>query len=71
MVDELVTVETFWDVSKAHLAESTLAEAGIQAFLENEYAVMMTPHLADPAGVKLLVKRSDAQKATEVLKPQS
>ena len=69
MADELVTIETFWNVSKAGLAKSTLEEAGIQAFLENEYAVMMTPHLADPAGVKLLVKQGDAKKATEVLKP--
>ncbi len=71
MADELVTVETFWQVSLAHLAKSTLEEVGIQAFLENEYAVMMTPHLANPSGVKLLVKRSDAQKATEVLKPET
>ena len=68
MSDELVAVETFWNVSEAHLAKSTLEEAGIEAYLENEYSVMITPHLANPSGVKLLVKRSDAQKATEVLK---
>ena len=71
MADELVTVETFWNVSKAGLAKSTLEEAGIQAFLENEYSVMMTPHLSNPSGVKLLAKRSDAQKAAEALKPET
>ena len=69
MADELVAIETFWNVSEAHLAKTKLEETGIPAFLENEYAVMMTPHLANPSGVKLLVKQGDVQKATEVLKP--
>ena len=71
MAEQLVTIETFWNVSEAHLAKSKLAEAGIQAFLENEFAVMMTPHMADPRGVKLLVQECDMQQATEVLKPTS
>ncbi len=71
MTDELVPVETFWNVSEANLAKSKLEEAGIEGFLENEYSVMMTPHLANPSGVKLLVKPGDAQRAAEVLKPQS
>ena len=71
MVDGIVTVQTFWNVSEAHLAKSSLEEAGIQAFLENEYSVMMTPHLADPSGVKLRVKQSDADRAAEVLNPGS
>ncbi len=68
MSEELVTVETFWNVSEAHLAKALLQEAGIQTFLENENAVMMTPHLADPCGVRLLVKQKDAEQAREFLK---
>ena len=70
MADELVTIETFWNVSEAHLAKSRLEEAGIEAFLENEYAVMMTPHLANPAGIKLNVKQPDVQTAMALLSPQ-
>ena len=40
MVDELVTVATFWNAIEAHLAMSSLEEAGIQAFLENENAML-------------------------------
>ena len=68
MADELVTVRTFWDVAEAHLAKSVLEEAGVQAFLANEYSVMMTPHLANPSGIELKVQRSQAEKAIEVLK---
>ena len=68
MADELVTVDSFWQVSQAHLAKSALEGVGIQAFLENENTVMMAPHLTNSTGVKLLVKRCDLQQATEVLK---
>lgn len=70
MVDELVTIQTFGNVSEAHLANSRLKEASILAFLENEHAVMMTPHLANPLGVKLKVKRCDVQAALECLTPR-
>jgi hypothetical protein len=70
MSDELVVVKTFWQASEAHLAKAKLEEAGIQAFLDNEFSVTMTPHLANPSGVRLLVKRGDAQKATEFLEPE-
>ncbi len=69
MADEFVTVGTFGNTTEAHLAKSSLEKVGIQGFLENEFSVTMTPHMASPAGVKLLVKQSDAQKAAETLKP--
>jgi len=69
MSEELVTVETFWNVSEAHLAKASLQQAGIHAFLENEHAVMTTPHLEDPCGVRLPVKRMDAERAKVCLKP--
>ena len=68
--DELVTIETFWNASEAHVAKSCLEEAGVEGFLENEFSVSMTPHLASPAGIKLNVRRSDVQMATDLLKPQ-
>ncbi len=71
MSDELVAVETFWNVSEAHLAKAALQEAGIQTCLENEHSVMMTPHLASPCGVRLLVKQTDAERAIEVLRPRT
>ena len=68
--DKLVTIETFWNVSEAHLAISCLEEAGVEGVLENEHSVSMTPHLASPEGIKLNVRQSDAQVATNLLKPQ-
>ena len=66
MVDELVTVKTFWNVIEANLAKSALEEAGIQVFLENENARL---NLAVMVPMKLNVKKIDAQRAIEVLKP--
>jgi hypothetical protein len=71
MVDELVTVKTFWNAIEAHLAKSALEMAGIQAFLENENVVLMDWGPGNPVvGVKLNVKNSDVQRAIEALKPQ-
>ena len=66
MVDELVTVATFWNVIEANLAKSALEEAGIQAFLENENARL---NLAVMVSMKLNVNKIDAQRAIEALKP--
>jgi hypothetical protein len=68
MADELVTVATFSNASEAHLALSALESAGVQAFLENENVVLTMPYLTNAAGVKLNVRRSDIQRANELLK---
>lgn len=67
-VNGLVTVGTFWNVGEAYLAMSALENTGVQGFLENEYTVLMEPQSANPVGVKLNVRQSDAQRAIEVLK---
>ncbi len=69
MADELVTIQTFWNAGEAHLAKSRLEDADIVAFLENEYSVMITPHMANPSGIKLNVQRCDVQTALELLAP--
>jgi hypothetical protein len=68
MADDLVTIRTFWNVGEAHLATNLLEAAGIQAFLENEYSVMMMPHMANPSGIQLKTRRSQSEKAIETLK---
>ena len=67
MVDELVTIKTFWNAVEAKICEVCLKEAGIQAFL-NENARLT---LAVMGSMKLNVKKIDAQRAIEVLKPHS
>ena len=69
MVDEFVTVKTFWNVMEAYLARNALEEADIQVVLENEFTVLVNRQTGNPAGVKLNVKPSDVQKAIETLKP--
>ena len=69
MAEQLVTVESFWNVSEAHLAKNVLQEAGIQAFLANENTTLLFPFWLG-RGVRLKVKRSDVQKALEALKLQ-
>ena len=69
MVDEFVTVKTFWNVMEVYLARNALEEADIQVVLENEFTVLVNRQTGNPAGVKLNVKPSDVQKAIETLKP--
>lgn len=69
MTDHLVTIRTYWNTVEACRDKSLLDEASIKSILENEYAVMMTPHLADPSGIKLKVKSSDVQISLEILAP--
>ncbi|MDP1562419.1 MAG: DUF2007 domain-containing protein [Pirellulaceae bacterium] len=68
MADELVTIQTFGNIVEAHFAKSRLEEADIDAFIENEYSVLMTPHLASPFGVKLIVRQCDVQEALKLLR---
>ena len=71
MPDKLVTVRTFRNAVEAHLALSALEVEGIQAFLENENVVLMDWGPGNPAvGVKLNVKSSDIQRASELLSCQ-
>lgn len=67
MNEELVVVKTFGHVWEADLAQAALEEAGIESFLAGENVWVAAPFAADPAGVKLQVRRDDVDEATRIL----
>ena len=67
MNEELVVAKSFGYVWEAHFAKAALAEAGIESFLAGENIFMTAPYAAEPAGVKLQVRRDDVDEATRIL----
>ena len=67
---ELVVVRTFPNAMDAELAKSALDSADIDSFVQADDAGGMRPHLAMPH-VRLLVRVEDADRATDILGPES
>jgi len=67
VIEELVVVRTFGYVWQANLAQAALEEAGIASYLAGENVWIAVPIAADPAGVKLQVRRDDVDKAARIL----
>ena len=66
---ELVVIKTFLHRHEAELTKGLLTEKGIDAIVSADDCAGTRPHLAfGMGGVKLLVKKEDAEKAKEVLK---
>jgi hypothetical protein len=66
--DDLVAVRTFMNHIEADLAQSALEAAGIESAISADDAGGTRPHLWVGAGVRLLVRRADAERAGEILK---
>lgn len=68
MKDSFVVIATFWGVVEAKRASELLASEGIAVRLADDGIAAANPFLA-PAigGVRVLVARSDAEKANAVL----
>ncbi|WP_460552517.1 putative signal transducing protein [Hymenobacter daeguensis] len=66
--DSIVFLESFYEPMAANLARTRLEAAGIPCFLSNENLVSLLP-LYSPitGGVRLYVRRSDAELALEIL----
>ena len=62
---ELVAVSTFQLDAEAQIAKGILDEAGIESMIRSDNAGGMYPALA---GVELLVRAEDLEKATEALR---
>ena len=64
MKSELMTVSTFPSDADALIAKGVLDEAGIESMIRSDNAGGMYPALA---GVELLVRAEDFERATEAL----
>jgi hypothetical protein len=65
--DDLVAVRTFMNHIEADLAQGALEAAGIESAISADDAGGTRPHLWVGAGVRLLVRRVDAERAAEIL----
>ncbi len=68
MSEEVVTLKIFNNEIDAGMAQQVLQEAGMTAFVFKDDAGGMEPQLQRTAGVRLVVKRADAQRAHRVLR---
>ena len=68
---ELVVIRTFSNKFDADVAKSALDAAEIESMIRADDAGGMRPHLWFGQGVELLVRREDAERAAELLEPES
>ena len=69
MEDTLVTLKTFTYPSEAYPLMERLESEGIECFLDGENTVSVHPFLSNAiGGVKLKIKKSDSEKALEIIK---
>jgi hypothetical protein len=68
MSQEVVVLKTFNNEIEAGMAQHILQEAGVTAFVFKDDAGGMEPQLQRTNGVRLVVNRADAQRATKMLK---
>jgi len=67
MTNSTVSVRTYPDESSALLARSILEANGIGARLQSDGSSGLEPQLAFVRGIRLIVRREDAQAALELL----
>lgn len=65
---KLITIATFPDEARAHMALASLKNQGIEGFIQDVHFTSMKWNYADLAGgIKLQVRSSDVNKAMEIL----
>ncbi len=67
MSDEPVVIKSFSNETDAEMAYQALEESGVRAFVFKDDAGGMEPHLQRTGGVRLVVTRSDAERARQLL----
>jgi hypothetical protein len=67
MSEDVVVIKTFNNEIEAGMAQQVLEEAGMTAFVFKDDAGGMEPQLQQTNGVRLVVKRTDAQRAHKML----
>lgn len=70
-MENLVKIATLLNDMEAHLAQATLAAAGIESFLKGDDGGGMLPFLENTEGISLLVNFKDVDEATTLLTRES
>ena len=69
MPEETVVLTVFATQMDGNMARDVLQDDGIKAFVFKDDAGGMEPHLQRTNGVRLVVKRVDAERASKILEP--
>jgi len=69
MPEETIVLNVFVTEIDASMAQDILQDDGIKAFVFKDDAGGMEPHLQRTNGVRLVVKRVDADRARKILEP--
>jgi hypothetical protein len=69
MPEETVVLNVFVTEIDASMAQDILQDDGIKAYVFKDDAGGMEPHLQRTNGVRLVVKRVDADRARKILEP--
>jgi hypothetical protein len=67
MPDQTFVLKIFSSEIEAGMAQQVLQDGGVSAFIFKDDAGGMEPHLQQTAGVRLLVNRKDAERASQIL----
>jgi len=67
MADELVNIKIFSNEFEAGMAQQILERSEIKSFVSADDAGGMEPQLQRSMGVRLVVNRTDAERALEIL----
>jgi hypothetical protein len=68
MSDEVIVLETFDNEFEAVMAQQMLQSAGVNAFIFKDDAGGMEPQLQRTTGVRLVVNRTDGERADQILR---
>jgi len=67
-MDDLITIRLFYYKHEAELAKEILSKQGIESIIKADDCGGMRPHLTlGTAGVQLLIKKEDFERAKEIL----
>ena len=67
MSNDVVTIRIFSKEIEAIMAQQVLEESDLESFVLKDDAGGMEPHLQRTSGVRLVVSRADAERASEIL----
>lgn len=67
MPDEVAIIRIYSNEMEATMAQQVLEDSGVTAFVFADDAGGMEPHLQRTSGVRLVVSRADAERASEIL----
>jgi hypothetical protein len=66
LYSELVILQVCKDIDEAYMFRSVLEGSGVEAFIPDEYELRTNPPIAI-AGVRLLVRKEDVERASAIL----